>query len=222
MWMESFNEYRLACPHQISFCLENIMKLCGAHLSESYSIYTYRYFLYSFPQVCWFVWKDSERQSLIGLLIGRLEPHIPKWASLSMTDDTPSLSLAHLQQQQYQQQPQQHHLPQEYDMKQHPSDHLSLFPLRGYIAMIVVDESYRRTGIGSSLVRRFIEETTRMGAHEIALETEVSNRASLCLYRQLGFRREKRLFRYYLNGNDAFRLRYDIRPVSISTDSSPC
>jgi hypothetical protein len=109
-----------------------------------------------------------------------------------MTDDTPFPSLTHLQQQQYQQQ--QPHLPsQEYEIKQHQADHPSLFPLRGYIAMIVVDELYRRTGIVSSLVRRFIEETTRMGAHEIALETEVSNRASLCLYRQLGFA-EKNVF----------------------------
>jgi N-alpha-acetyltransferase 30 len=218
MWIESFDEYQLVYPHHMSFCLESIMKLCGAHLSESYSIYTYRYFLYSFPQVCWLVWQNSERQSLIGVLIGRLEHHIPKWASLSMTDeDTSSLSLTHLQHQQQQQHQHQHQEPK---IKPYPPDHLSLFPLRGYIAMIVVDESYRRTGIGSALVRCFIEQTTRMGAHEITLETEISNRASLCLYRQLGFRREKRLFRYYLNGNDAFRLRYDISPVSTLVDSS--
>ena len=38
------------------------------------------------------------------------------------------------------------------------------------------------------------------------LETEVTNAASLRLYERLGFIRSKRLHRYYLNGNTAFRL----------------
>lgn len=38
------------------------------------------------------------------------------------------------------------------------------------------------------------------------LETEVTNTASLKLYERLGFLRSKRLHRYYLNGNTAFRL----------------
>ena len=38
------------------------------------------------------------------------------------------------------------------------------------------------------------------------LETEVTNTASLKLYGRLGFLRTKRLHRYYLNGNTAFRL----------------
>lgn len=39
------------------------------------------------------------------------------------------------------------------------------------------------------------------------LETEVTNTNALNLYSRLGFVREKRLFRYYLNGVDAFRLK---------------
>lgn len=38
------------------------------------------------------------------------------------------------------------------------------------------------------------------------METEVTNTASLKLYERLGFLRSKRLHRYYLNGNTAFRL----------------
>ena len=41
----------------------------------------------------------------------------------------------------------------------------------------------------------------------MVLETEVSNAQSLSLYGRLGFVRESRLFRYYLNGSDAFRLK---------------
>jgi len=42
--------------------------------------------------------------------------------------------------------------------------------------------------------------------YQIVLETEVTNKASLKLYESLGFLRSKRLHRYYLNGNTAFRL----------------
>jgi len=44
------------------------------------------------------------------------------------------------------------------------------------------------------------------GVDEIVLETEYDNRAALSLYESLGFIREKRLHRFYLNGKDAFRL----------------
>ena len=40
---------------------------------------------------------------------------------------------------------------------------------------------------------------------QIALETEVTNTAAMKLYERLGFLRSKRLHRYYLNGNTAFR-----------------
>jgi ribosomal protein S18 acetylase RimI-like enzyme len=44
-------------------------------------------------------------------------------------------------------------------------------------------------------------------ADEIVLETECHNRGALHLYEQLGFVRDKRLYRYYLNGVDAYRLK---------------
>jgi len=44
------------------------------------------------------------------------------------------------------------------------------------------------------------------GVDEVVLETEYDNYAALSLYESLGFMREKRLHRFYLNGKDAFRL----------------
>jgi peptide alpha-N-acetyltransferase len=41
----------------------------------------------------------------------------------------------------------------------------------------------------------------------VCLETEVSNKRALRLYERLGFARDKRLSKYYLNGVDAFRLK---------------
>ncbi|EDN08971.1 conserved hypothetical protein [Histoplasma mississippiense (nom. inval.)] len=76
-------------------------------------------------------------------------------------------------------------------------------PLRGYIAMLAVREEYRGQGIATTLV---------------VLETETSNTAAMKLYERLGFLRSKRLHRYYLNGNSAFRLVLYLKEVWASFD----
>lgn len=82
---------------------------------------------------------------------------------------------------------------------------------RGYIAMLAVDKNYRKNGIGSTLVRRAIQEMISGDADEVVLETEITNKPALRLYEALGFVRDKRLFRYYLNGVDALRLKLWLR-----------
>ncbi|KAF2457529.1 acyl-CoA N-acyltransferase [Lineolata rhizophorae] len=77
---------------------------------------------------------------------------------------------------------------------------------RGYIAMLAVEEAHRGKGIATKLVRIAIDAMAQRNADEIVLETEITNTASLKLYEGLGFLRSKRLYRYYLNGNTAFRL----------------
>ncbi|PIL25880.1 hypothetical protein GSI_11633 [Ganoderma sinense ZZ0214-1] len=77
---------------------------------------------------------------------------------------------------------------------------------RGYIAMLSVHKNWRKRGIASTLVRRTIDVMKTNGVEEVVLETEYDNSAALSLYESLGFIREKRLFRFYLNGKDAFRL----------------
>lgn len=78
---------------------------------------------------------------------------------------------------------------------------------RGYIAMLAVSENVRRKKIGSTLVKLAIESMVEEGCDEVVLETEVTNSAALNLYENLGFVRDKRLYRYYLNGVDALRLK---------------
>jgi peptide alpha-N-acetyltransferase len=78
---------------------------------------------------------------------------------------------------------------------------------RGYIAMLVVIKPYRGKGIATELVTRAIQVMQESGCEEVALEAEVTNKGALALYGNLGFIRVKRLFRYYLNGVDAFRLK---------------
>ena len=93
--------------------------------------------------------------------------------------------------------------------------------LRGYIAMLAVREEHRGKGVATKLVRMAIDAMIEKDAEEvfeslylsdtgaeyyqIGLETEVTNTAAMKLYERLGFLRSKRLHRYYLNGNSAFR-----------------
>ncbi|EKG17657.1 hypothetical protein MPH_05106 [Macrophomina phaseolina MS6] len=152
--------------------LPAIRQLISRDLSEPYSIYVYRYFLYQWGHLCYMVGPATplvsaanlalpqaldDDSSLIGVVVSKLEPH------RSGT-------------------------------------------FRGYIAMLAVQEPYRGQGIASKLVKLAIDAMTARDADEIVLETETDNTASLRLYERLGFLRSKRLHRYYLNGNTAFRL----------------
>ena len=73
--------------------------------------------------------------------------------------------------------------------------------------MLAVDPSCRRLGLGRKLVKRTIDAMKELGADEVILETEITNNAALQLYESFGFMRDKRLQQYYLNGNDAFKLK---------------
>jgi ribosomal protein S18 acetylase RimI-like enzyme len=64
------------------------------------------------------------------------------------------------------------------------------------------------------------DHPSRQPADEIVLETEADNAAALAFYAKMGFVREKRLHRFYLNGKDAYRLRLDStksRPIDATT-----
>ncbi|CAK8680533.1 unnamed protein product [Clavelina lepadiformis] len=132
-----------------------IMHLITKDLSEPYSIYTYRYFIHNWPQLCYLAIHES---TYVGAIVCKLDLH-------------------------------------------------KKITRRGYIAMLAVDESARRRKIGTNLVKMAIESMTEDGCDEVVLETEVTNHSALHLYENLGFVRDKRLFRYYLNGVDALRLK---------------
>lgn len=79
--------------------------------------------------------------------------------------------------------------------------------MRGYIGMLVIDPEHRGKGMARKLVKLSIAKMCEWDhVDEITLETEVDNAAALHLYELFGFMRSKRMHRYYMNGNDAFRL----------------
>lgn len=72
--------------------------------------------------------------------------------------------------------------------------------------MLATSSEYRQKGIATKLVCMAIDRMKQYGADEVVLETEVPNVGARKLYEKLGFLRSKRLWRYYLNGNEAYRL----------------
>ncbi|KAJ2813698.1 N-alpha-acetyltransferase 30 [Coemansia furcata] len=136
-------------------------------LSEPYSIYTYRYFVHQWPDLCILAHRGDE---CAGVVICKLEPHRRRGVDTHFPDDKPTLS-------------------------------------RGYIGMVAVGKAFRKQGIGSTLVLRALEAMRERGANEVILEAETENAGALALYEALGFVRDKRLYRYYLGGTDAFRLK---------------
>ncbi|EEA27734.1 N-alpha-acetyltransferase 30 [Talaromyces marneffei ATCC 18224] len=142
-------------PSRENEYLTAMRQLISKDLSEPYSIYVYRYFLYQWGDLCFLAMDPNDK--LVGVVVSKLEPHRGG-------------------------------------------------PLRGYIAMLAVREEYRGQGIATKLVRMAIDKMIERDADEVALETEVVNTAAMKLYERLGFLRSKRLHRYYLNGNSAYRL----------------
>jgi len=143
--------------------LSEIQTLVSRDLSEPYSIFTYRYFLHSWPQLCICAYAkdkngDNGRGPMIATIICRADP--------SGNDS-----------------------------------------YKGYIAMLTVDKPYRKKGIGIKLAHKGIERMIEVGCEEITLEAEASNTGALILYEKLGFMRDEKLSRYYLNGSDAYRLK---------------
>lgn len=137
--------------------LTEIITLVEKDLSEPYSIFVYRFFLYNHPELCILARDDSR---IVGVIIGRAFVH-------------------------------------------------KRGRFRGYIGMLAVAQEYRRKyGIGTELVKRELVVMQSMGVEEVVLEAESSNKIALEFYRKLGFRRDKYLPRYYMNGSDAYRLKY--------------
>lgn len=79
--------------------------------------------------------------------------------------------------------------------------------------MLAVESSFRGHGIATALVKQAVDAMIKRNADEVVLETEETNIPAMRLYERLGFMRSKKLHRYYLNGNSAYRLVLPLRIV---------
>ena len=72
--------------------------------------------------------------------------------------------------------------------------------------MLAVASPFRGHGVATALVKKAVDAMAQRNADEVVLETEETNIPAIRLYERLGFLRSKKLHRYYLNGNSAYRL----------------
>ncbi|GAA5970870.1 hypothetical protein JCM11641_004488 [Rhodosporidiobolus odoratus] len=176
--------------------LDAIVGLVDDELSEPYNLYTYRYFLDDWPHLCFFAYAGSLP---IGVIVCKQEPHTKSSRGAPIEG------------------------PEGIDEE----GRQRLRPLnRGYLAMLSTRKGWRGRGVATHLLRLSLsvmlsppaslldalppDHPSRSPVDEIVLETESDNAAALAFYAKMGFVREKRLYRFYLNGKDAFRLRLDL------------
>ncbi|XP_034659440.1 N-alpha-acetyltransferase 30A isoform X1 [Drosophila subobscura] len=143
--------------------LKALQGLIESTLSEPYTLYTYRYFVYQWPELCFFARHEGR---YVGVVVCKLEPN-------------------------------------------------GMGLLEGYIAMLAVDKEYRKQHIGRTLVIKAIEAMVAKDVDLVVLEAEYTNKVALALYESLGFIREKRFFKHYGNGADAFRLTLGIKNIML-------
>ncbi|MCL4314167.1 MAG: GNAT family N-acetyltransferase [Candidatus Thermoplasmatota archaeon] len=74
------------------------------------------------------------------------------------------------------------------------------------ILLLAVDEKYRRLGIGSALISRFMEICRQNGFMSIRLEVRTDNTAAISFYRNHGFSITATMPYYYSDLSDAFQM----------------
>ena len=160
--------------------LDAVMRLVSSDLSEPYSIFTYRYFLMRFPELC-ILAVPEEGGEPVGCVVCKID-----------TSDGDGVT----------------DVPQQLGVAEEGTDSQEEPALSGYMGMLAVETDRRGSGIGTALATLAIRRMRDMGCSSVTLETEVTNDAAIRLYEdRLGFVREEHLVRYYLNWGDAYRLR---------------
>jgi ribosomal-protein-alanine N-acetyltransferase len=81
---------------------------------------------------------------------------------------------------------------------------------RAEIDSIAVAPPHRGRGVATSLLRRLIGFLRRRGIPSISLMVRVDNAAAIAAYRKSGFKRERRINRYYEDGSPAWRMRMSL------------
>ena len=83
---------------------------------------------------------------------------------------------------------------------------LSLAKL-SHVVSIAVMKPHRQRGIATALMHQAIENGVKYyGATECFLEVRVSNIPAIKLYDKLGFKQIRRIYGYYMNGEDALEM----------------
>ena len=83
-------------------------------------------------------------------------------------------------------------------------------PTVGRVMVMAVREGFRDMGIGSHMLRAFIQQCMRESIASIVLEVRVSNHRAMEFYRRYGFRPVESMVNYYPDGEDAIIMTLDM------------
>jgi len=75
---------------------------------------------------------------------------------------------------------------------------------KGHLISIAVLPDFRRRGIASALMRDAMKSLVGCSCEDLFLEVRVSNASAVRLYKELGFRVERKIRHYYADGEDAY------------------
>ena len=78
------------------------------------------------------------------------------------------------------------------------------------ILMLSVSELFRNQNIGSSLLKKFLEEISYENIKIIQLEVRFDNKKAIKFYEKNGFKIIKKIPKFYQNGKDAFTMEKEI------------
>ncbi len=91
---------------------------------------------------------------------------------------------------------------------------------RGYIVTIDVLEQYRKSGIGSAILREVERRLAANGVREIGLETATDNESAIAFWRKHGYRNSGVRKGYYPGGRDAIAMTKSIAPLAGTSKES--
>jgi ribosomal-protein-alanine N-acetyltransferase len=74
------------------------------------------------------------------------------------------------------------------------------------VLMLTVAPEMRRKGIGTMLMRHFVEECAKKGAKVLTLEVRKGNVAAMDFYKKFGFQPVDVIKGYYNDGEDAYQM----------------
>ena len=75
------------------------------------------------------------------------------------------------------------------------------------ILMVGVQKNYRRNGIATQLLRKYIISTIGQNIRIIDLEVRTSNQPAIKFYQKMGFTIQEMIKGFYQNGTDAYTMR---------------
>jgi ribosomal protein S18 acetylase RimI-like enzyme len=75
-----------------------------------------------------------------------------------------------------------------------------------HFTKLIVDEDYRRKGIGNRLMQASIRMAESTGCDGFYLEVNVNNRNAISFYKKLGFKEMDLVRRYYPDGSDMLKM----------------